>query len=205
MRTTLASLVVTLTLMLPGAALACDPMTRAVDFLGWTKDSRFFVYRVTETTKGKTAAGRLKMQRAYVNALTGDVEEFVLEWRSPYPKPADGTRADFDAWLKAHPLASPQTANPAHRLMMKVGEATVFPQKGVLVAPKEADTQLGVEGGSSVTWRGGKGVCGSARGFWSPDGHFVAWLTGPQHRTCDDCHGSYCCAEPEAYSLRADD
>lgn len=196
--------------LLPVPARACDPFVRTVQFLGWTEDSRFFAYAVKEAMTCKKCKDPSKREHVFVHALTGDVEEYVTVWTSRfYPRPNAMTKADLDAWLARHPLRKTKASlsppkNAGRRLAMTLAGKPVAP-KGALFCPnQEAEVTLGIEGGQSRPFRGGRGPCGCARGFWSPDERFVAWLTGPDKRTCDDCHGSFCCAAPEALAVPAE-
>lgn len=178
------------------AALACDKLTRTTTFLGWTADSRLFAWRVHETCEG--CRPKWVYERTFVRSTGGAVTEYVTRYEHlEYPRPDLPDGKAFEAWRAQHPLldAPPKGGPPA--LSMRSGGIAVKPRRdGELCAPREADVHLETSR-SSRAWHAPSAACGCARGFSSPDGAFVAWLTGPARRTCDDCHGQGCCGDVE--------
>lgn len=199
---------VTIVVLSASSALACDKLVRTVEFLGWTADSRMYAWRVHETCKD--CKPKWVQEHTFVRTTAGQTTEYVTKFDMPmYPKPELPGPADFEAWLKQHPLvkAKPSAESPknaALKLSAKEGEKVLAAKgKNEFCASKETSVEL-LAGTSSRAWNAGMPGCGCARGYWAPSGEFVAWLTGPASRVCDDCHGKACCREAEALLLPLD-
>lgn len=185
-----------LTVLLLGAsARACDKLARTTTFLGWTADSRMFAWRVSETCVG--CSPKWVVEYTYVRTTGGSTTEYLTRYeKMAYPRPDLPDGKAWESWAKKYPLVLAPPKNEQALLTMTQGGASLKAKGGEFCAKKEGSVTL-VASRSSREWEAPSAICGCARGFVSPDGGFVAWITGPAKRTCDDCHGGPCCGEVE--------
>lgn len=184
-------------MLVAGHALACDKLTRTTSFLGWTKDARLFVWRVHETCVG--CSPKWVVERTFVRATSGFEQEYLTRYeKMEYPRPDLPDGKAFDAWLKKNPLVNAPPKNEQALLTAtQDGKSLAKSGGGEFCAKKEGTVSL-LSSRGAREWRAPSSSCGCARGFVSPDGGAVVWITGPAKRTCDDCHGSGCCGDVEA-------
>lgn len=179
-----------------GAAAACDKVTRTTTFLGWTADAQLFAWRVHETCEG--CKPRWVNERTFVRSIGGGLAEYLTRFEhveGERPKLPDGKA--FEAWLAKNPLLTAAPAQEQAKLSLQQDGVAVKPGPGgERCAKREGDVQL-VSSRATRRWYASSAVCGCARGFVSPDGAFVAWLTGPAKRTCEECSGPVCCGDVE--------
>lgn len=183
-------------LLLSGThALACDKVTRTTTFLGWTADSRMFAWRVHETCVG--CAPKWVVEWTYVRTTGGTQSEYLTRYeKMAYPKPDRADGKAWEAWAKRYPLVLAPPKNEQALLSMTQGGSSIPARGGEFCTKKEGTVAL-VGSASRRDWDAPPSGCGCARGYVSPDGASVAWVTGPSRRTCDDCHGAVCCGEVE--------
>jgi hypothetical protein len=176
-------------------ARACDKITRTTTFLGWTADSRMFAWRVQETCVGCTP--KWVTEFTYVRTTGGNTTEYLTRYeKMAYPRPDVPDGKAWDAWVKRFPLVLAPPKNAQALLTMTQAGASIAAKGGEFCTKKEGPVKL-VASASSREWDAPPAGCGCARGFVSPDGASVAWITGPAKRTCDDCHSAPCCGEVE--------
>jgi hypothetical protein len=206
---------VALVVVISTSALACDTVARTVEFLGWTQDSTFFVWKVTD----RAVCGKGGCDDPWVTEIVRvtstsvTTKEYVLRFDSKEMQPPPfGTKKDFEAWSATHPLAKVSTSavSPVEPETTLLATAKVpLKQQGNTFFVPRSDTParftMTVKSAHEVTprhWDGGRNVCNSVRGYWSPDGHFVAWLTSPPKSSCSECAGAaVCCPYPEGLPL----
>lgn len=185
-----------LTILLAGAhASACDKITRTTTFLGWTSDSRMFGWRVHETCVG--CKPKWVVEHTYVRSTGGGTTEYLTRYENmAYPRPDVPDGKVWDGWVKRYPLVLTPPKNEQALLTM-TQDGTSLPAKGGEFCTRKEGVVALVASASRREWQAPPSGCGCARGFVSPNGAFVAWITGPAKRTCDDCHGAPCCGEVE--------
>lgn len=178
-------------------SLACDKIARTTSFLGWTADSRMFAWRVHETCVG--CKPQWVVERTYVRTTGGSTTEYLTRYeKMAYPRPETmKDETEWAAWAKKFPLVVAPPKNEQALLTMTQSGASIAAKGGEFCTKKEGTVSL-VASASKREWEAPPAGCGCARGFVSPDGAFVAWITGPARRTCDDCgHVSPCCGDVE--------
>ncbi len=176
-------------------SLACDKITRTTSFLGWTADSRMFAWRVHETCAG--CKMKWVVEYTYVRTTGGNTTEYLTRYeKMMYPRPELPDGKEWEAWNKRFPLVQNPPKNEQALLTMTQAGASITAKGGEFCAKKEGTVSL-VASASKREWEAPPKGCGCARGYVSPDGAFVAWITGPAKRTCDDCHGAACCGDVE--------
>lgn len=182
-------------------ALACDKLSRTVDFLGWTEDGQLFAWKVQETCVG--CSPKWVLEHVYVSTLNGRTTEYVTRWeKSPYPRPDEPGQAELDAWLKRYPLTKKGGTVPVAAAQKGVA---VKAGKGLEFCPKAEGEVEFTAGKNKRTWRAPPTpACGCVRAFPNASGQAVAFVTGPAKRVCDDCHGAPCCGEAEAFAIYAE-
>ncbi len=201
----------------PGGKAACERATRTVEVLGWTTDSSAFVWHETEK---QLATGDSFESIQVVTTLGARLQFAIALPRDLKQTPSEYKTAEaWKTWKAAHALAKPSTslASPTDKTStLKVLEGTrpLTPKGNEFLDPKPATPAenfwLGVTSTHDIEprlWRTDIKAPGCARvvGVWSPDGTFVAWLTGSAKQTCSDDHGCSpnCCQDPQALLLRA--
>jgi hypothetical protein len=196
-RPTAALLLVIVTILTPASAIACDKRTRITTFLGWTADSRLFAWRVHQTCEG--CKPKWVDERTFVRATSGHVTEYLTRYEQViYPRPELPDGKAFAAWLQKNPLVKTPPKNEQASLTVTQGGSSLTAKRnGEFCAKKEGPVEL-LSSRGARTWQASSAACGCARGFASPDGSFVVWITGPEKRTCDDCHGNGCCGDVES-------
>lgn len=187
-------------LLLSAPAWACDKIQRTVDFLGWTEGSAQYAWRVNETCVG--CSPKWVTERVFVRSTGGNVTEYVTRWeKSAWPRPELPDAAAFAAWKKKFPLTTKGKAVP---LSAKQGELALKPNAQKAFCAKKQGEMVLTAQNVNKAWDAPSPECGCARGFPSPAGDFVAWITGPARRVCDDCKGSGCCGEVEGFASRVE-
>jgi hypothetical protein len=189
-------LVVLSVVLLGAQARACEKLSRTTTFLGWTADSRLFAWRVLETCVGCTP--KWVVEHTYVRSTGGgEPTDYLTRFeKSVYPRPDLPDGKAWEAWTKKYPLVLAPPKNEQALLTLTQGGASLKAKGGEFCAKKEGPVAL-VASRSSREWDAPSAACGCARGYVSPDGASVAWITGPAKRTCDDCHGAPCCGDVE--------
>lgn len=184
------------TVSLGAQAIACDKLQRTTTFLGWSADSRIFAWRVLETCVG--CKPKWVMEKTFVRSAGGgpQVEYLTRYDNMAYPRPDLPGLKEWEAWVKRFPLNG--TGAKAEERFFKAEQAGVAlkPKGGEFCAKKQGVMTL-LASRSAREWEAPNAACGCARPYPSPDGAFVAWITGPAKRVCDDCHGAGCCGEVE--------
>jgi hypothetical protein len=185
----------------PAPALAREGCcTSEVEFLGWTRDSRFLAYRQTTTCRGMGGddgdggdagvsfiSGPRDVEAVVVEARSGAVEKFDLEIAA---KPAAGAKG-FAKWRSAHPLAPVQeraVSPDGGRTWLLTGKSgrdlsKVFEDGSLEGLEEETPVSLDIRARGKL-WSGEGWTpadCmgnpeGTAFGRWSPDSMYVAWF-----------------------------
>ncbi len=201
-------------LLSASSTLACDTVARSVEFLGWTEDSSFFVWKVIDRAvcKEGPCPDPWIAEVIRVTDNSSASTEYLIRFTSKLLQPPPFAPAkDWLAWKASHTLAkvstSPVSPVEPETTLLATAKVPLKQQGNVFFAPKSDKAvpfELTVKSSHQIDpqrWRGGPASCGQARGYWSPDGHHVAWLTSPPKSTCAECEGSLCCPYPEGRSL----
>jgi hypothetical protein len=201
----------------PAGKAACERVTRTVEVLGWTQDGTAFAWHETE----KQLATNDSFESAQVVTTLGAHLEFALKLpKEMKDTPPEYKTADaWKAWKTAHPFAKPSTSltSPTEKtstLKVLLGTKPMTPRGNEFLDPRPSTPPenfwLGVTSTHDIEprlWKPDVKAEGCARvaGYWSPDGAFVAWLTGSVKETCSDDRGCSpkCCQDPQALLLRA--
>ncbi len=185
----------------------CEKMTVSIEFLGWTRDGSAYAWQERQKTP---LIDSVKISVGSTVTTTENVE-FVTN--------QDAGAKAWAAWRGKHPLvkvsASPTSpVDATASLTAKLSSSSqAVTGKGNEFVPDPKGTEpvaleLSVKS-KEVTdgryWAGDRGVCGTARGYWSPDGRFVLWLTGPATHVCgsSECKPEIiCCKKATAWVQR---
>ncbi len=199
----------------PPAAF-CLKVTRTIEVLGWTADASSLVWKTVQ----REGDGDVFEVTHVSSTVTGHVGYATKLSRNMLSAPADLQPAEqWKAWKATHPLVKLSTSpvsptDPAAKLSVRVGEKPVtlkgneFTDSTPGASP--ARFVLGVSSPADIdprAWGGDARApgCAHVSGYWSPDGHFVAWLTGIAKEVCGEDPGCprHCCSEPQVLLLRA--
>jgi hypothetical protein len=197
-------------------ALVCVKVTRTIEVLGWTDDGSAFVWRVTQREED----GDLLEVTHVSSTVVGHAVYGTKLFKKMITTPPDLRPADeWKAWQATHKLvkASTSVVSPTDKtLSLKVllADKPMTPKGNEYTDAKPSKPPdpfvLGVTSTREVEPRRWKSDvkapgCAHVVGYWSPDGNFVAWLTGSAKETCGedpDCPQK-CCLEPQVLLLRA--
>ena len=188
-------------------ALACEKIERVTEFLGWTADGVQFAWKVTETEVCNGCRAPEGDEHVFVGSMNSPGKEFLTRWVHPgYAPPELPGLTEWNAWKKAHPLVLDKKAQAKapSAIEVKALSKPLVARGNEFCATKETALELALlsHGRSTSEWRGGAGSCGCVRAWVAPGGGAAAFLTGPAKSVCDDCHGTKCCAAPEAITVR---